>query len=421
MPPERVAAPPDAPAAGHRGRGAVMDAYRGVDFYEIEDLMEEEERLVRDTVRAWVDENVLPEIAEHHRAGTFPRRLVPQMGELGLFGANLSDYGLPGLSEVAYGLVMQELERGDSGLRSFVSVQSSLVMYPIHRYGSDEQKERWLPALASGDAIGCFGLTEPDYGSNPGGLVTRAEPDGDGWVLNGAKMWITNGTLADVAVVWAKERAPGDPEDPEGKTVRGFLVERDTPGFEAIEMRGKLSLRASDTAELVFQDCRVGPETLLPGARGLGGPLSCLNQARYGIAWGAIGAAMGCYDEARRYALDRIQFGKPIAAHQLVQAKLVEMLSMITQGQLLNLRLGRLKGEGRATPQQISLAKRNGCDVALTIARTARDVLAANGILDEYQCMRHMVNLESVKTYEGTHDIHTLIVGQHITGLSAFR
>jgi glutaryl-CoA dehydrogenase len=311
---------------------------------------------------------------------------------------------------VAYGLVLQELERGDSGLRSFVSVQGALVMYPIWRFGTDEQKARWLPPMHAGKAIGCFGLTEPDHGSDPGGMVTKAVRDGDGFVLNGAKMWITNGNLADVALVWAK--LDGE--------IRGFLVERGVPGFEAREQRGKHSLRASVTSELVLQEVRVPANALLPGAKGLGGPLSCLNQARAGIAWGVVGAAMACYDEVLRYGLVRRQFGKPIASFQLYQAKLVDMLSEITKAQLLNLRLGRLKDEGKATPQQVSMAKRNACHWALEIARTARDMLGANGVADEYQTMRHMCNLESVKTYEGTHDIHTLILGRHLTGIDAF-
>src|SRR5262245_59568978 len=337
--------------------------------------------------------------------------LVPQLAELGLFGANLHGYGCAGLGPVAYGLIMQELERGDSGLRSFASVQGSLVMYPIHAYGSEAQKQRWLPALAKGKAIGCFGLTEPDHGSDPGGMETRAVRKGDGWVLTGAKMWITNGSMADVAVVWAK--ADGE--------VLGFLVEKGTPGFSAPEMKGKLSLRASITSELVLQDVAVPDANRLPGVKGLKGPLSCLTQARYGIVWGAIGAARACCDEAPDTAKARGQFGKPIASFQIVQAKLAEAVTEITKAQLLAWRLGRLKEAGKATHVQVSMAKRNNVGWALDIARTCRDMLGANGILDEYQTMRHMVNLESVNTYEGTYDIHTLAVGEAVTGIGAYR
>ena len=355
-------------------------------------------------------ERYMPLVEDAYQEGRFPTEVVGELAEMGVLGGNL-DYGdFPRMNSVAYGLVMQELERGDSGLRSFVSVQGALVMYPIWRYGTDEQKDRWLPPLHSGEAIGCFGLTEPDHGSDPGGMETRARKDGDGYVLNGAKMWITNGNLSQVAVVWAK--LDGE--------IRGFLVETDAEGFQAIEQKRKHSLRASVTSELVLQDVRVGADALLPGAKGLGGPLSCLNQARYGIAWGVVGAAMACYDEARGYGLSRTQFEKPIASFQLYQAKLAHMLTEITKAQLLNLQLGRLKDQGKATPEQVSLAKRNGCHHALEIARLARDMLGANGVTGEYQAMRHMCNLESVKTYEGTHDIHTLILGRAITDIPAF-
>ncbi len=387
-----------------------MARFEGVDFYQIDDLLTEEERAVRDTVRGWVEERVLPIIEDHYEAGTSPTELGEEMGALGFLGANLEGYGCPGLSNVMYGLICQELERGDSAVRSFCSVQGSLVMFPIHAYGSEAQKERWLPALASGKAIGCFGLTEPDFGSNPGGMITRAEDRGDHYLLNGAKMWITNGTVADVAVVWAK--LDGE--------VRGFLVEKGMEGFSAPEMTGKHSLRASVTSELVFQDVRLPKENLLPGVKGLKGPLSCLNNARYGIAWGALGSAMACFDSSRRYAKERIQFDRPLASFQLVQNKLAWMLREITKGQLLAWRLGRLKDEGKLIHQQVSLAKMNNVDIALQIARTARDLHGANGILGEYPIMRHMANLESVYTYEGTHDIHNLVLGRWITGVQAF-
>jgi glutaryl-CoA dehydrogenase len=384
--------------------------FQGLDFLHLEDLLADEERLARDTVREFVSRDFLPRVQEHvRRDGSFPFELVPRMAELGLFGANLSGWGCAGMSNVGYGLVMQELERGDSGLRSFASVQGALVMYPIHAYGSDAQKDRWLPALQSGRAIGCFGLTEPDFGSHIAALRTRAERRGSGWVLNGAKRWITNGTLADVAVVWART----------DDGVAGFLVEKGTPGFEARDIKGKFSLRASVTSELFLSDVEVPESSRLPKAEGLKAALSCLTQARYGIAWGAIGAAMACYDEALRYARERVVAGGPLAGKQLVQQKLVFMLSEITKGQLLALRVGRLKDEGRADHAMVSLAKRNNVDVALQIAREARDLLGANGIVDDYQAMRHMVNLETVRTYEGTHDIHTLILGERITGLRA--
>jgi len=384
--------------------------FRGLDYYALDDLLEPEERLARDTVREFVDAEVMPGIGAHFRAGTFPMDLIPKMGEMGLLGANLTGYGCAGMNAVAYGLVLQELERGDSGVRSFVSVQGSLCMWPIHAYGSEEQKQRWLPRMARGEAIGCFGLTEPDFGSNPAGMRTTAQRTASGYVLRGTKRWITNGSIADVAIVWAKT----------DDGIRGFLIERGTPGFTTQDIHGKFSLRASTTSELVLEDVAVAEGAMLPGVKGMKGPLGCLNQARYGIAWGAIGAAMACYDEALSYAQSRVQFSKPIAGYQLVQAKLVDMLSEITKGQLLCWRLGRMKEQGKSRPQHVSLAKRNNVHVALHIARTARDVLGANGITDEYQSGRHMCNLESVYTYEGTHDIHTLILGQDITGISAF-
>lgn len=388
-----------------------MPKFQGVDFYNIDSLLSEDEILVRNTVREFVDENVLPVIEKHNRAGTFPMDLIGKMAELGLFGSTLpAKYGCAEMNNVAYGLVMQELERGDSGVRSFASVQSALVMYPIYAYGSEEQKDRWLPKLATGEKIGCFGLTEPDYGSNPGGMITRAEETSDGYVLNGAKMWITNGTLADVAVVWAKLNG----------VVNGFLVEKGTPGFSAPEMKGKHSLRASVTSELIFQDVHIPKANRLPKDVGLKLPLGCLTQARYGIAWGAMGAAMACYDSALNYAKTRIQFDKPIASFQLIQERLVHMVSEITKGQLLCLQLGRLKDAGKARFQQISLAKRNNVYHALDIARQSRAILGANGILDEYPVMRHAANLESVLTYEGTHEMHTLIVGEDITGIPAY-
>jgi glutaryl-CoA dehydrogenase len=384
--------------------------FTGVDFLQLDELLSDEEKLARETVREFVSQEFLPLIQEHVRQdGSFPMQLVPQLGELGLFGTNLHGYGCAGMNNVAYGLVMQELERGDSGLRSFASVQGSLVMFPIHSYGSDAQKERWLPELAAGNAVGCFGLTEPDAGSNVAGMLTKAVRKGDRWVLNGTKRWITNGSLADVSLVWAKT------ED----GVEGFLVERDRPGFEARDIKGKFSLRASVTSELFLQDVELPDENRLPGAKGLRGPLSCLNQARYGIAWGAIGAAMACYDEALQYTSERTVQGGLLAAKQLTQEKFVAMLTEITKAQLLVLRLGRMKDEGNLHHTMVSMAKRNNVDIALEIARMARDLLGANGIVDDYQAMRHMVNLETVRTYEGTHDIHTLILGEHITGMRA--
>jgi len=384
--------------------------FQGVDFLRLDDLLSEEELLARASVRHFVDKEFLPRIQEHIRQdGSFPMALVPQMAELGLFGANLQGYGCAGMNSVAYGLVMQELERGDSGLRSFASVQGGLVMYPIHAYGSDAQKQRWLPELAAGRAIGCFGLTEPDFGSHVSGMRTRAVRRGSAWLLNGTKRWITNGSLADVAVVWA--------QSDEG--VRGFLVERGRPGFETRDIKGKFSLRASVTSELFLQDVEVPEENLLPGVRGLKGPLSCLTQARYGIAWGALGAALACYDEALRYTQERIVDGGPLASKQLTQQKLVFMLTEITKGQLLAWRLGRLKDAGQLEHVMVSMGKRNNVDIALQIAREARDLLGANGIVDDYCAMRHMMNLETVRTYEGTHDVHMLILGEHATGMRA--
>ncbi len=388
-------------------------AFEGWDYYDVDAELSDEERLARDTTRRFVNERYRPVVTEHFRRGTFPAELIPDIAELGVLGATIKGYECAGMNNVAYGLVLQELERGDSGLRSFASVQSSLVMYPIWRYGTEAQKQRWLPLLARGKAIGCFGLTEPDFGSDPGGMRTRARRDGGGWVLDGAKMWITNGSVADVAVVWAKT---GEGPD----SIRGFLVEKGTKGFTSSNIEGKFSLRASVTSELSFDGCRIGPDSLLPESKGLGSPLSCLNQARYGIAWGAVGAAVDCYECARRYALERVQFDKPIAGFQLVQDKLVDMLTEITKAELLCLRLGRLKDAGKARPEQVSMAKRNNVARALDIARTARDILGANGIADEYPVIRHMMNLESVYTYEGTHDIHGLVIGRDITGLDAF-
>src|SRR5216117_4122952 len=388
-----------------------MEKFQNVDYYGIEDLLSEEERIVRDAVRDWVETEFLPVITAHHRTRTFPLELIPKLGELGVFGATLKGYGCAGLNHVSYGLIMQELERGDSGLRSAASVQSGLVMYPIYAYGSEAQKEAWLPLLATGARVGCFGLTEPDHGSDPGGMKTRARREGGAYVLSGTKLWITNGSIADVAVVWAKE------DDGE---IGGFLVERGTPGFSTLDIHGKFSMRASITSELSFQDCRIPLENKLPDVKGLKGPLGCLNQARYGIAWGAVGAAMACYDWSLQYAQQRIQFGKPIASFQLVQQKLVWMITEITKAQLLCLQLGRLKDEGHVRAQQVSMAKMNSVQMALDSARLARDVLGAAGIVDEHPVIRHMMNLETVNTYEGTHDIHTLIIGRDITGLDAF-
>ena len=388
-----------------------MTTFTSLDFYNIDASLSDEERMTRETVRQFVENEFMPLVRECYRKGEFPAQLIPRIGELGLLGANLSGYGCAGLNNVAYGLINQELERGDSGLRSFASVQGSLVMYPIHAFGSEAQKQEWLPKLAAGEAVGCFGLTEPDFGSNPGGMRARAEKVSDGWILNANKMWITNGTLADIAVIWART----------DEGIRGFLVEKETPGFDARPIHGKLSLRASDTAELIIDNCVVPEANLLPGTNGLNSALKCLMQARYGIAWGAVGAALSCYEEALNYAKGRVQFGgKPIASHQLVQEKLVFMLTEITKAQLLVLQLGRLKDEGKVTNAQVSLAKRNNVHQALEISRLARQILGANGILDDYAAMRHLCNLETVITYEGTHDIHTLILGKEITGIPAF-
>lgn len=387
-----------------------MAKFNGVDFYNLDSLLSEEERQVRDVVREWVDDNVIPIIEKCCREDRFPYELVKPMGEMGLLGVNLAGYGCPGLSNVAYGLVCQELERGDSAVRSFASVQGSLCMFPIWKFGSEDQKNKYLPRMAKGELIGCFGLTEPDHGSNPSGMVTRAVDEGDHYRLNGAKMWITNGTIADLAIVWAKLDG----------VIHGFIVEKGDPGFTAPEMKGKHSLKASVTSELVFQDCIIPKDRILPGVRGLKGPLSCLTNARFGISWGAIGAAMACFHSARDYTLSRTQFGRPIAGFQLVQNKLAYMLREITKAQLLALQCGRLKDAGTLIPEQVSLAKMNNVDIALEIARMARDMHGANGILDEYPVMRHMANLESVRTYEGTHDIHNLILGKWVTGIQAF-
>lgn len=387
-----------------------MKKFEGLDIMLTELRLSEDERMVRDTVRSFVEEEALPTFTEHYENGTFPAQLVKPMAQLGIFGATIQGYECAGVNNVSYGLMMQELERGDSGLRSFASVQSGLVMYPIHEFGNEEQKSHWLPKLARGEAIGCFGLTEADYGSNPGGMITTAVDDGDSYVINGSKMWITNGTVADVAIVWAK--LDGE--------IAGFLVERDRSGFEAREIKNKLSMRASDTAELVFEDCRVPKGNRLPGADKLKAPLKCLTSARYGIAWGAVGAALACFHEAVEYSKDRIQFSKPIAAYQLTQRKLADMATEISLAQLLCLQLGRLKDEGKLTFAQVSMAKRNNVRKALEIARTARGILGANGISGEYQSMRHMCNLETVDTYEGTYEIHTLILGHEVTGIQAY-
>jgi len=378
----------------------------------IDSLFSEQELLVRQTARQFVDERVVPLVRDCFREGRFPSELIPELGRLGFLGANLEGYGCAGMNNIEYGLVMQEIERGDSGLRSFISVQSALVMYPILTFGSDEQKRRWLPKLQSGEAIGCFGLTEPGFGSNPAGMLTSARREGAQWVLNGEKTWITNGSVADIAVVWARA------ED----GLRGFLVERGTPGFTASEIHGKLSMRASVTSSLAFHDCRLPESALLPQAQGLRAPLSCLTQARYGIGWGVIGAAMDCYETARAYAVLRKQFeGRPIAAHQLVQEKLADMITEITKAQLLAVHVGRLKDKGQTDAAHISMLKRNNTAMALDCARAARDLLGANGIMDEYPIMRHMCNLETVKTYEGTDHIHALVIGERVTGVAAYK
>jgi glutaryl-CoA dehydrogenase len=389
-----------------------------LDFFNIDSLLSEEERAVRDSVRRFVDERVMPIIGKCYVDGRFPKEIIPELAQLGVFGANLpEEYGCAGLNNVAYGLIMQELERGDSGVRSFASVQGALAMYPIYAFGSEEQKKRYLPPMAAGTTIGCFGLTEPDYGSNPSGMITMAREQTDGtWLLNGGKMWITNGSTAQIAVVWAKTN--GDKED---KSIRGFIVPTDREGFQARDQKGKLSLRASDTSELVFQDVSLPADAILPKSGGLKSPLMCLTQARYGISWGAIGAAMGCFEEALAYSKTRIMFDRPIGGFQIQQTRLADMLTEIVKAQLVSLHLGRLKDAGSFTPQQVSLAKRNNVSMATDIAREARRLLGANGILAEYSAMRHMENLESVYTYEGTHDVHSLILGQAVTGLNAFK
>jgi glutaryl-CoA dehydrogenase len=389
-----------------------MPTFPGVDYLDLDSTLNDEELLARQTARQFVDEEVIPIIEQHYRDATFPLALVPKLGELGFFGSNLKGYGCAEMSNVAYGLVMQELERGDSGLRSFASVQSGLVMYPIYTYGSEAQKDKWLPRLQSGKAIGCFGLTEPQFGSNPGGMLTRAVRHGDCYVLNGEKMWITSGSIADVAVIWAKC---------EDNRVRGFLVEKGTKGFSARDVHGKLSMRASITSGLSMSDCEIPAENLLPGVDGLSGPLSCLTQARYGIGWGAIGAAMACYDTALQYTKSRKQFAnKPLASHQLVQDKLAWMITEISKAQLLALHVGHLKDEARLHPSHVSMLKMNNVWVAREVARMSRELLGANGIVEDYCVMRHMNNLESVYTYEGTNDIQRLIIGERITGLSAY-
>jgi glutaryl-CoA dehydrogenase len=389
-----------------------MKKFEGVDFYNIDSLLSDEEKMIRDTIRQWVSKEVLPIIEKHDRDGTFPKELIPQLAELGTLGATLKGYECAGLGYTAYGLIMQELERGDSGLRSFVSVQGALCMFPIFAYGTEEQKQKYLPGMAKGKIIGCFGLTEADYGSNPGGMITRARKDGDSYILNGSKMWITNGGVADVAIVWAKTE--------DGK-IRGFLVDKGTPGFTTKDIHGKFSLRASVTSELSFADCRIPASNHLPNVEGLRGPFGCLNNARFGIAWGALGSMMACFDEAKNYSLSRIQFDKPIASFQLIQAKLANIFTEITKGQLLALQLGRLKDRGECKAHHVSMAKMNNVSEALKTARICRDILGASGITDEYQVGRHMRNLESVNTYEGTEDIHRLVLGEYITGIPAYR
>ena len=389
-----------------------MDRFAGVDYFLIDSLFNEQELLVRQNTRQFVEDRVIPIIRDCFRDGRFPKELIPELGRLGFLGANLEGYGCAGMSQVEYGLIMQELERGDSGLRSFVSVQGALVMYPILTYGSEEQKSHWLPKLQSGESIGCFGLTEPNFGSNPAGMQTRARKDGDGWVLNGEKTWITNGSVADVAVVWARA------ED----GIRGFVVAKGTPGFSASELHGKLSMRASVTASLAFSDCRLPASAMLPTAKGLKAPLSCLTQARFGIGWGVLGAAMDCYETARQYVILRKQFDdKPLASHQLVQEKLAHMITEITKAQLLALHAGRLKDQGKLDSAHVSMLKKNNVSIALDCARLSRDLLGGNGIMDEYPIMRHMCNLETVKTYEGTDHIHTLVIGERVTGVAAYK
>ncbi len=388
------------------------------DFFGIDAQLSEDERAVRDSVREFVNDKVLPIIGDYYVQGKFPKEIIPELAELGVFGANLpEEYGCAGLNNVAYGLIMQELERGDSGVRSFASVQGALAMYPIYAFGSEEQKRHWLPKMASGEIIGCFGLTEPDFGSNPSGMITMAREQKDGtWLLNGAKMWITNGSTAQIAIVWAKTN--GDPDD---TSIRGFVVPQAAKGFTTKDQKGKLSLRASDTSELVFSDVHVPADAILPKSGGLKSPLMCLTQARYGISWGVIGAAMACFEEAVSYSKERVMFDRPIGGFQIQQERLADMLTEIVKAQLVSLHLGRMKDNGTYTPQQVSLAKRNNVNMATDIARESRRLLGAVGILAEYSAMRHMANLESVYTYEGTHDVHSLILGQAITGLSAFK
>jgi glutaryl-CoA dehydrogenase len=389
-----------------------MQPFRGVDYMLVDSQFDEQERMVRQSAREFVDASFAPVVRNCYREGRFPQELIAELGRLGFLGANLEGFGCAGLSNVEYGLIMQELERGDSGLRSFVSVQGALVMYPIWKYGSDEQKQRWLPALQKGEAIGCFGLTEPDFGSNPAGMRTTAACDGANWIINGEKTWITNGTVADVAIVWART----------GEGIRGFLVEKGTPGYNATDIHGKMSMRVSVTSSLSFSDCRVPASNMLPDAKGLKGPLACLSQARFGIGWGAIGAAMDCYETARQYSIMRKQFDdRPIASHQLVQEKLAGMITEITKAQLLALHAGRLKDQGKLDPAHISMLKRNNVSIALDVARASRDLLGANGITDEYPIMRHLCNLETVKTYEGTDHIHALVIGERVTGIAAYR
>ena len=395
-----------------------MSRFTGVDFYEIDSLLSDEERQIRDHVRGWVEDRYLPLVEKAYEEAYFPAEVIPEIAGMGLLGATLPEkYGCAGVNATAYGLAMQELERGDSGLRSFASVQGSLVMYPIFAYGSEEQRMKWLPRMATGEVIGCFGLTEPDFGSNPSGMITRAVKRGGEYVLNGAKMWITNGTMAHVAVVWAKLKS----EETGKEEIRGFLVEKGMKGFSAPEQKRKHSLRASVTSELILMDVHVPEANLLPNVTGLKGPLGCLSQARFGIAFGVVGAAMACFHAAAEYSKSRVQFDRPIGGFQLVQEKLAGMLTEITKAQLLCVQLGRMKERGTVKPEQISLAKRNNCEIALEVAREARDVLGANGITAEYPVMRHMCNLESVKTYEGTHNIHTLVLGEAVTGIPSYR
>jgi glutaryl-CoA dehydrogenase len=389
-----------------------MPRFPGVDYLLIDSLFSEQELLVRQTARQFVDDRAMPLVKDCFREGRFPKELIPELGSMGFLGANLEGYGCAGMSNVEYGLVMQEIERADSGLRSFVSVQGALVMYPIHAYGSEEQKQRWLPKLQSGEAIGCFGLTEPAFGSNPAGMLTKARKEGGDWIINGEKTWITNGSVADVAIVWARTE--------EG--IRGFLVEKGTPGFSSSELHGKLSMRVSVTASLALTDCRVPESAMLPKAKGLKGPLGCLTQARFGIGWGVIGAAMDCYETARQYTLLRKQFDdRPIASHQLVQEKLAWMITEITKAQLLAIQVGRIKDQGKLDPSHISMLKKNNVAIALECARLSRDLLGANGIMEEYPIMRHMCNLETVKTYEGTDHVHTLVIGERVTGIPAYK